>query len=96
MAKLLFQRCQDQTIDKLPDIGDEADRLEIPLLVIIAKVIGLNPLVQNGDRLRKNILSEPPGIRRESSFVDPEDYKTNVAENEFLGLNLAASLGLSN
>jgi hypothetical protein len=96
MPEFFFQRCQNQTIDKFPNVGYKSDGFEIPLLVIVAKVIGLNPLIQDNYRLRKNVLPKPSGITWESAFMNPEDYKANVTQNKFLGLSIAATLGLSN
>ena len=95
MAEFLFQRRQDQPVEKFPDIGYESNRLKVPGFVVIAEVIGLDPFVQNNDRLRKDILPEPSSISRESPFMDPEDHKANVAEDKILGLGLATALGLT-
>jgi hypothetical protein len=95
MTEFLFQRCQDQTVDELPDIGYEPNRLKVPGFVVIAKVIGLDPFVQNHDCLRKDVLPKPSSICRESPLVDPKDHKADMPKHKFLGLSLAATLSLS-
>jgi len=96
MAKFLSQGCQDQAVDELPDIRYESNRLKVPGFVVIAEVIGLNPFVQNNDRLRKNVLPKPSHISRKSPLMYPEDHKANVAKDKLLGLGLATALSLSN
>ena len=96
VAKFFFQRCQDQPIDAFPYVGYKSNRLKVPEFVVIAEIIGLDPFIQNNDRLRQDVFPEPSSISRESPFMDSENHKANMAQNKLLGLGFAATLGLSN
>jgi hypothetical protein len=93
VAKFLLERSKDKAIDRLPDIGDEPNRLKIPVLVIVAEVIGVDFFVEEKDSLGEQVLPKPFGIGRKSTLVDPEDHEPDMTKHELLGFRLTAPLG---
>jgi len=53
----------------------------MPFLVVIAKVISLNLIVENENCLGKDIFAESSNIDRKSPFMDPEDHETNMPQD---------------
>ncbi|MFA5167290.1 MAG: hypothetical protein WC530_02020 [Candidatus Omnitrophota bacterium] len=95
VAKLLFKRSQNKSVNDFPDVGNKPDWLKDASLVIVAEVIGADLIVEEKDALGEQVFPEPFGVRRKSSLVDPEDNEANVAEDEFLGLSVSTTFGCS-
>ena len=55
----------------------------------------MNLGVEEKDTLREQVLPKPSGICRKSTFMDPKDYKADVAEDKLLSLGLAPALGFT-
>ena len=93
VAKFFLERSKDKAIDRLPDIGDEPDRLKIPVLVIVAEVIGVDFFVEEKDSLGEQVLPKPFGVRRKGALVDPEDHEPDMTEYDLLCFRLTTPLG---
>ena len=78
-AKLFLKRSKDKAVDRLPDIGNEPDRLKIPVLVIVAEVIGMDFFVEEKDALREQVFPEPFNVNGKRALADPKDYEPDMA-----------------
>ena len=55
----------------------------------------MNFVVEKKDSLEENVFPEAFDVGGKHAFMNPEDHEANVAQDEFLGLGLATTLGLS-
>jgi len=78
VTKFFLERRENEAIDGLPNTRHEADWFEIPVLVIVTKVIGLDLPIEEEDRLREKVFPESLGIGWKCSLVDAEDHETDM------------------
>lgn len=93
MSKLFSERSQNKSVNGLPDIGNEADRLEDAVPVIIAEVIAVNLVVEEKDALGEQIFTKAFSIGRKGSLVDSENHEPDMPEYKLLGFRLTAPFG---
>ena len=68
---------------------------EIAILIPVAKIIGLNFVIQNKNCLGKNLFTKAGYIYRKGLFVDAKDYKANMAQDKVFSFCFISSLRFS-